>query len=576
MHARAAMGRWAGFFVVGCFLALGTWIWPEPPVQADGGKEPSASPKLAVLIVIDQLRGDYPDRWRELFGPDGFNRIRREGVMFTQCHYPYANTVTGAGHASVTTGCPPRVHGVIGNEWYDRAQAKSVYCASTERPMRVPLSREGAKKSRGYGSPERLLAPTLADELKRHTQGRGRVAAFSMKDRGAILAGGQKADVVYWFDEAEGDFITSTFYREELHPWVKALNDSRRVDFWFGKDWTRLRDDVDYARHSGPDEVAEEATGYGQGRTFPHPMTGELPKPGKAYYAALYNSPFANELLLELAKKAILEEQLGRRSDPDFLAISFSANDPIGHCWGPDSQEVLDVTLRTDLLLADLFRFLDEHVGRGNYVLALTSDHGVCPLPEMARRQGQGEAGRISLSEIRKAAEVHLRQVFGGTEKSRWIESVENYDFYLHHRLIQSSGLDQVKVQSELANFLKSQPHVVATYTAAEMKDGDAPLGDPYFAKVLESFHPERSGDVMVVCQPYFFASSRLTGTTHGSPHPYDTHVPLMLLGGNFQAQIRSDPTTPLAASVILAQALGIPFPSATEKIPVNLFQPAK
>ncbi len=162
------------------------------------------------------------------------------------------------------------------------------------------------------------------------------------------------------------------------------------------------------------------------------------------------------------------------------------------------------------------------------------------------------------------------------SEKSRWIESVENYDFYLHHRLIQSSGLDQVKVQSELANFLKSQPHVVATYTAAEMKDGDAPLGDPYFAKVLESFHPERSGDVMVVCQPYFFASSRLTGTTHGSPHPYDTHVPLMLLGGNFQAQIRSDPTTPLAASVILAQALGIPFPSATEKIPVNLFQPAK
>ncbi len=551
-------------------LAVPAW-WSEDINQPSALAVPR--PQLIVMLIIDQLRGDYPEHWKELFGADGFERFHKEGCCFANCHYPYAKTVTGAGHASLSTGCMPEKHGIIENNWYDRTVAKSVYCATTDTAIRVPLHPLETKLNRGSGSPERLLVPTFTDVFKEHTQGKAKVICLSIKDRGAVLLGGHKPDAVYWFDESVGQFITSSYYRDQLHPWVDEFNHANRVDQWFGQDWVRYRKDIDYVRYSGPDDVSEEGTGYKQGRTFPHPMNGGLTKPGKGFYAAVGNSPFGNELLLELAKKAIVAERLGKRDESDFLSISFSSNDYVGHCWGPNSQEVLDITLRTDRMLSELFQYLDEQVGKGKYLVVLSSDHGVCPLPEIARQQGHADAGRISMLALAKAANAQLRALFGGPANGSWIISANSSDFYLNRGFIQSRGLDLAEVQSELAQFLKKQPKILAAFTASELQSDHGANQDPLFLKVKHSFHKERSGDVMMVSQPYCFASTLMTGTTHGTPHPYDTHVPLMFFGTNIKPQYRKDLVSPLVAPVVLAEALGMPFPTATEQMPKDIWQ---
>src|SRR5262249_39278231 len=241
-----------------------------------------------------------------------------------------------------------------------------------------------------------------------------------------------KPDACYWFDLPTGSFITSTYYRERLHTWVAEFNKSRAVDRWFGKDWTRLRPNLDYVKRAGPDDVEGEGIGVFQGRVFPHPLDGGPNQIKQAYHAALINSPFGNELLLDLAKRAIDSEKLGSGHIPDLLCLSFSCNDTVGHTWGPDSQEVLDVTLRADLIVKELLAHLDAKIGKGRYVLALTADHGVCPLPEVSRKQGK-EAGRLSTFVLAGKAESFLQETFGAKEENaRWIEAMYYPWFYLN------------------------------------------------------------------------------------------------------------------------------------------------
>ena len=364
---------------------------------AAAAEKPASPVRLAVLVVFDQMRGDYLQRWDELYGDDGFHRLERDGVWFQNCNYPYAGTVTGAGHASLATGTSGYKHGIIFNDWYDRKEGADVNCATHVRYQRVPAAPikepavKGAKveKPRPGGTPERMLAPTLADALKAATGGKAKVVSLSMKDRSAALPGGQRPDACYWFDSTDGNFVTSTYYRDAIHPWVADYNSTKPADAWFGKEWTRLRPNLDYEKYSGPDDVVGEDVGYGEGRTFPHPLDGGLKMPGQKYYNAVYTSPFGNDILLGLVKRAIDAEKLGKHDVPDLLCVSFSSNDSIGHNWGPDSQEVLDVTLRSDLIVKELLQVLDAKVGKGNYMLALSADHGVCPLPEVAAKQGK-------------------------------------------------------------------------------------------------------------------------------------------------------------------------------------------
>ncbi|HLW67520.1 MAG TPA: alkaline phosphatase family protein [Gemmataceae bacterium] len=548
--------------------------------------ETARPPKLAVLVVFDQMRGDYLQRWQDLYTTDGFRRLEQEGTWFTNCHYPYAMTATGPGHASLLTGSSPDKHGIVANTWYDRKEAATVNCSTSPRYERVPplppappkpppaAKNEAPEEKilKGFGSPERMLVPSLADSLKQVTQGKGKVFGLSLKDRSAILPAGHKPDGAYWFDR--GQFVTSTYYRDRVHPWVAKFNESKRCDKWFGQKWERLRNDIDYTTFGGPAVIPGAGKGFNQGRSFPHPF-GLGKQIDKEYYDALAGSPFGNQLLLDLARQAIVEEKLGQRDVPDLLSISFSSNDLIGHVWGPDSQEVLDVTLRSDLIIRDLLKFLDEHVGNDRYVLVLSADHGICPIPEATQAQGR-EAKRVPTLSMFSAAETHLREKLGepGDTKSRWIEAANEGGIYLNQRMIEARKLDVDVVASTLADWLGQQESIHWAYTRKQLMLPDSADDSDIVRRVRKSFHPERSGDVIFVSKPYYLVGSFKSGATHGTPHSYDTHVPLLAFGPGIAKRTRDDLVTPQAAASILAKALDIPPPASAEaKLPDGLFR---
>lgn len=561
----------AGLLNLGLFLGLLS-------VPAHSAAEPSKTerPRLVVLVYIDQLRGDYLTRWHELFGEGGFHRLEQDGAWFQNCHYAYSDTWTAAGHASVATGCSPCTHGIIGNDWYDRAAGASVYCVSSERYERVPpvavgISSKKAKIKAEGVSPERLLAPTLGDALKEATGGKGRVVSLSLKDRSAVLPGGQHPDACYWQDTTSGLFVTSTYYRDALHPWVTEFNRSGAVDAWMSKKWTRLRAGLDYEKYSGPDDAAGEGVSM-FGRIFPHGLGGDGLEAKPAYYGALYNSPFGNDVLLALARRALEAEKLGKGEQPDLLCISFSSNDAIGHCWGPDSQEVLDVTLRTDLILKELLALLDKQVGIERYVLALTADHGVCPLPEATRRRGE-EALRIDPTALVKRASSFLSEKFGMPGENRWIEAAEIPWLYLNRVLLAQHHLKQPEVEAALAEWLGKHPGILRAYTRSQLLGGVA-ADDAIGQSVRRSFFSERSGDVRIVEKPRHLLTMRLTGTNHGTAHAYDTHVPLLVYGAGVRPGVHREAVVPQTAAVILARALGIKPPAKVEaELPAGLFR---
>jgi predicted AlkP superfamily pyrophosphatase or phosphodiesterase len=537
-----------------------------------------------VLIVFDQMRADYLTRWDSLFEQGGFHRLEKEGAWFQNCNYPYASTFTAPGHASLATGCSPDRHGIISNGWYDRGIGKSIYCVSTDRYQLVPRY-EGKKKDL-VGDwpgawPGRLKSETLGDALKKATDGRGRVVCLSLKDRSAILLGCSQnsTDACYWFFPASGDFVTSTYYRPngQVHSWVAEINKEHPADRWFGTKWERLRPDLDYARYSSPDDTPGEDSGWGQGRTFPHPTTGGLEEVGESYYEAVGNSPFGNDLLLDLAKRAIAGEHLGAGDDPDLLCLSFSANDTIGHCYGPDSQEVLDITLRSDGTVRELLDYLDRQVGRGQYVIAVSADHGVCPLPNVASSQGK-DAGYAPWDDWVKNSTTFLNEKHlskGG--KERWVEAQADEWLYLNRRVLKARNLDEAVVEQELADWFARLPGVEKVYTRQQLLSGSL-KDDPIGLAVKRSFDPERSGDVNVILKPYYLVGKKMgTGTTHGSPHPYDTHVPLLLSGPGIEPGVYKEAVTPQIVTALLAHGLGIKPPvDAEARVPESMIKGAR
>jgi len=553
--------------------AVATGLTRAAPPPA--GPAPKAAPrvKLAVLVMFDQLRGDYLDKWRPLFGPDGFARLQTDGAWFARCHYPYATTTTGPGHASVSTGATPRRHGIVNNNWYEKG--KDTYCAASDRYTFVPPPPPATDPKTGKavkppdaGTPERLRAVTLADAIRRAFGEPAKIFGLSLKDRSAIFPTGRTPTGAFWFSSR---VVTSSYYTERLErpvpAWVTRFNEEKVADHWFGRDWTRFRPLLDYAAHSGDDDGAGEGAGTKQGLTFPHDTTGGLKTPGKAYYEALANSPFGNELLLELVKRCVVEEKLGADDVPDLLTVSFSSNDPIGHTWGPDSQEVLDVTLRSDALLAELLRHLDRHVGRDNYAVALTADHGVCPLPESPLGRARG-ARRVDLTAMREGMEKHLAAAFGGAgpkeQKTAWGETGSAPWVYLNDRLIAAKGTTKAEVARSLAGYLSSHSDVARAFTREELeRPGTA---DERTEQVRRSYVAERSGDVYVLLKPYDLpGKAGATGTTHGTPYPYDTWVPLLAYGPGVSGGRREELVTPQAAAAILARFVGLPPPDDAE-----------
>ncbi len=554
MRPTPALGSLAALFAA--VLAVGLFTSPKPATPTPRAER---KVKLAVLVVFDQMRGDFLERWRPLFGPNGFARLQRDGAWFTHCHYPYGVTTTGPGHASMLTGACADAHGIVDNAWIEDGHLQ--YCAGDPKYWFVPG--EKPVKPKNAGTPEPLLSETVADVLKEVHGAKSKVFGLSFKDRSAILPTGKRADGAYWF---EGDTVgTSTYYADRVHPWVERFNASKFADKWFGKDWTRFRPELDYTRWSGPDDVRGEGSGKGQGVTFPHPTTGGKPTRTATYYDAVVNSPFGNDLLLELAKACVTAERLGDDDVPDLLVISFSSNDVIGHTWGPDSHEVLDVTLRSDAVVADLLAFLDAKVGKDQYLLGITADHGVCPLPEVSKVPG---AARVGTGELADFINAHLTKKFPALKPadgkdSRWVDSIIFPWVRLNERLVKASGQPLAALVEETVKALAedNEKRVMRTFTRAELA-GTFPESDVIANRMKRSFYPSRCGDFAVVLQPYSLPATKgSTGTGHGTPFNYDTHVPLLVYGPGIRGGVRTEPTTPQAMASIFAQWLNVRHP---------------
>lgn len=542
---------------------------PKPPETAPASNDP---PKLVVLVVFDQMRGEYPARWAAHYGPAGFERMKREGVWFSDCQIPYACTSTGPGHASLATGAPPSVTGIIENEWYDRATAARMYCCQPKRPYDLvpPVSADLGKPGRGAAtgySPERLLAETVGDAL-RAARPASRVFSLSIKDRTAVLMGGQKPSGAYCFDTRDGQFHTGAFYRPDgPHPWVAEFNAAKPANKWFDATWDRFKPELDYAKAVGPDDAPGEAVGFnGQGNVFPHPLKGKLTAPAKPYYDALECSPFGNELLLALVQKCVTAEKLGRGESPDLLLVSFSSTDLAGHQWGPDSQEMFDVMLRADKVVADLLAFLDAEVGKGKYTVALSADHGVCPLPELASSKAKyPAAARHPVADLVQKLNLALQGVYGGAD-TQWLEAFDDGTWpwvYLNHKAIEARKLKVEDVATVARDWLaNNQPYIETALTRADLAAAESPRASKFAQQVALAFHPERCGDVIVIPKPGVLVTPYKGGTSHGSPHAYDTHVPFMLFGAGVPALgERKERVSSLAVAPALARALGIDPP---------------
>jgi predicted AlkP superfamily pyrophosphatase or phosphodiesterase len=561
--------------VIGAF----TSILMSPVAETEEPLGEAKHPKLVVLVVFDQMRGDYLKKWQPLFGEGGFKRLQNDGAWFTNCHYPYAYTLTAAGHTSLVTGTTPSKHGIIANDWYDRANGEMV--ASTTPPPE--------EKRNGPG-PYRRRVETVGDVLLRVLTGRSRVASMSIKERSAIMMAAMRAQLCYWFNPANGRFGTSAYYRSAPHSWITAFNKTYPADHWLNTNWDRLHPKLDYAKFSGLDDVPMEGTGYLQGRTFPHPFklgTSKIieEKVG-SYYDAVANSPMGNELLLAFAKSAIVTEKLGQTDNVDLLCVSFTSNDYIGHTWGPDSQEVLDVTLRSDALMKELLTFLDAKVGKDNYYVALSADHGVCPLPEIAKADGK-IAGRVDPDYLTNKAEAFLNKKYlAAGKKAPWLIPLKRSTawVYFNHETLKELGLKQAEVERTLADWYGKQPGIQRAFTRTQIMDPDDKATTELMLQMRHSFHPDCSGDVMVVLKPYhIFSPPNLSDNpnksptyraTHGMPHPYDTHVPLLVMGPRVVPGTRDVRVTPQAMASVLAEALGVPAPNgATYPLPDGLFK---
>jgi hypothetical protein len=573
--------------VGGYFLLLPPEVKRQPPADPPPAEAPhpagpdataKARPKLVVLVVFDQMRGDYLGRWAELYGLDGFERIKKEGIWFSDCNVPYACTSTGPGHASLATGAPPSAHGIVENEWYDRKTAARVYCCQPDRfyDLVPPLPPDAGKPERGSAlgySPQRLLAPTVGDALREATGQKGRVFSLSIKDRTAVLMGGQAPNGVYCFDTRDGKFHTGAFYgRDAAHPWVTEFNNSKLADSWFDTDWTRLLPEPQYAKFAGPDDAPGEAPGFnGQGRVFPHALKGKLKAPAKKYYEAVEGSPFGNEMLLALAKKAVTAEGLGKGDVPDLLCVSFSSNDLIGHRWGPDSQEVMDVTLRSDKVVAALLTFLDAEVGRDRYALVVTADHGVCPLPELQTTKEKCPAARRVLIDgsatekgLAAQLEAALAEVYGG-EPTKWVEVFDADSWpwvYLNYKAIEARKLKVADVAVVVRDWFAGRGYVETAFTRQELEDKSAP-DRPFRSAARLAYRPDRCGDVIVIPKAGVLVTKYEGGTGHGSPQPYDAHIPFLVYGAGVPALgRRPEPVSSLAVAPTLAWALGVPAPT--------------
>lgn len=523
-------------------------------------------PRLAVVITVDQMRGDYLRRFGPYFGEGGFKRLLG-GADFQNCHYQHAITVTAPGHATILSGVNANVHGIIGNEWLDPhsyVQGNAVEDADSPlvglppRTTRYPNATLAAKAGR---SPRNFLGTTVGDRLKARYGAVARVVSVADKDRAAILPAGRRPDGVYWTEE--GIFVTSTWYRDALPAWVQEFNARRNAAQYFGRTWDRLLAPSVYEAVQGPDDAPGEEVSAGMPATFPKQVVGSGSATGGAFYAAFDRTPWNNDLVAELSGLAIESERLGQDDIPDLLAVGFSQPDTTGHAYGPHSHEVMDSYLRLDQTLARFFAHLEARVGLEHCVIVLTADHGVCPLPERIQaEQGPEAAGRFESSALRQDLQEALDAAFGPLpDDLPWLVG-DGYGLRLNPAALNARKVTPARAAAEVKSALRRDRRIAAAYTREELLQ-TGPL-DAWGEMMRRSYHPERSPDVMFVLRENFL--TRKQGTNHGTPHAYDTHVPQVWFGAGVKPGVYAERVGVEDIAPTLAGLLGVDLPDAKGK----------
>src|SRR5258706_1821454 len=529
--------------LVSGLLLLAACASTAPPAPVTGGK-----PRLVVVLVVDGLpQRQVVDYWDQL-APDGLRRFLDRGAWFTDAHYGYSVTYTGPGHATILTGAYPHLTGIIANQWRDPVTGKTVYCVSDTSATYI-----GHKTRELDGtSPRNLKVESLGDVLKR-VDPRSKVIAISGKDRGAILPAG-RSGVAYMYQRDTGQFASSTYYMKEHPPWVVAFNAKHPADAYLHKEWRPLLPDVAYAK-----SLPDEQKWYAKGGKLPKVIGEGLDKPVPAFYESILPTPFGDDLTLSFARAAIAGEELGRDASPDILVVSLSSHDYVNHAWGAESRLSHDHVLQLDRLLQDFFGDLDLAVGHDHYLALLTADHGFMPFPEHSLALGR-DAGRVDTTRMMGRLNAGLAKRFG---EGTWALAMSAQAVGLNRLLISQRQESLLQFSQEARRLLLAEPGLAAVYTRAELEGGSR-AGAPLFDAMRKSWNSQLSGGVQVGLKPYWMYGA--TETTHGSPYPYDTNVPLLIYGPPWVRAGRIDERVETAdIAPTLARLLGVPDPSSCE-----------
>lgn len=536
---------------VALVLAL---LLAAPPTYGQPVPVESDRPRLLVILVVDQMRADYVQRFQRDWS-GGLKRIFSKGAWFTQAAYPYLETYTCAGHATIATGSFPHVHGIIQNAWYDGERGANMAC--TDDPSAAPVSYSGHGGAHG---PRLLQTPTLADALR--TQRPARIVSVALKARSAIMLAGHGGDAVTWMNEANDGWQTSTAFAREPVAAVKAFVDANPVEADYGKVWTRS---LPLDRYREPDDGEAEAPVEGWTRTFPHALTDPSGTPGPQFYNRWQRSPFADEYVGRLAASLAERMRLGRPGTTDVLAVSFSSPDLVGHQFGPNSQEIHDVYVRLDRTIGRLLTRLDSLVGKGHYVVALSADHGVAEIPEQLQRRGVS-AGRLASAALTTVAQRAAESALG---PGKYVARVNANDIYFHPGAYERLRQNPAALAS-VVSALAAQPGIARAFRADELEHV-ADSSDPERRAAALSFVAGRSGAIVMSPKPgWVFAA---TGATHGSATPDDQRVPLVFMGRGIKPGSYAESATPADLAPTLAALVGLTLPWAEGRALTSVLQ---
>lgn len=509
-------------------------------------------PKLVVGIVVDQMREDFLFRYYDQYGNGGFKRFMKQGFVCRNVHYNYVPTITAVGHASIWSGTTPKFHGIVGNSWYDRQLKKVVYCVEDSTVKIVGNTTAGTT----MGVSTRNLLPTnLADELKIATNQKGKVISISLKDRAAALSSGHMADGVYWLDLISGNFVSSSFFTNQLPGWLQEFN-QRRIPFKYVDQQWNLLLPIDKYPFSLEDDSPYEEVMPGKDRpVFPYDLKA-MTAVSNPLFEVLNRSPWGNTLLTDLALEVLKQEKMGTDQIPDLLQISFSSTDAIGHTYGPFSLEINDTYLRLDRELERLFQELDKKVGKDNYVVFLTADHGVGDIPAFLKDR-KIPSGDLKIKVLTENLKAYLHAELG---EGTWIDTIRNEMVYLNRFLIKSRGLNLEDVQNQVSRYLKDVEGIFQTYTATQLDEQE--FTQHFSVKVQNGFNYKRCGDVKFILDAGWYADL-YTAATHSAPQNPDSHVPLLFYGAGIKKGESFDKHAITDLAPTVSMMLDIKVPSA-------------